>query len=210
MRISEYISKYYCDETKKDVHLNDIKDDTNLICNYNFYNRFHSVWLPNDKYSSDKFVRICETKEHENKYEPNEGLNNTEGNNFISFEESTTWTSLEYIPFKPLLNQLGYPICECVEKKYFWWGKLKYQEYKSEKIKLIFNIYFVNSENSKEINLKLINEILEREGIFKNSTTITSGRSNNGGYHGGLRSPGEIKTTSFLDKVLKTGKYKQD
>ena len=119
MKINEYISNYYCDEYKEDLHLNDFKDDSNLICNYKFYNKFHSVWSPKSKNISNELIYICETIEDENKLKSKLGLNNSEINNFILFEEATMWTSLKYIPFKVILNQLGFPICECVETKDF-------------------------------------------------------------------------------------------
>jgi hypothetical protein len=70
------------------------------------------------------------------------------------------WTSLKYIPFKVILNQLGFPICECVETKDFWWGKYKYPEYKFEKVLNIFNRYIVDSQNSEEHNLDIIKTVI--------------------------------------------------
>ena len=209
MSIYDYIRKYYCDKNKKEVHLNDINDDPDFMCNYKFYNRFHSVWLPNDKNISNKLVRIIETEEQENEIKSKEGLNSTEGKNFMTFEESTTWTYLKYIPFKVLLNELKYPICECVEKKYFWWGRLKYQEYKSEKINNIFNIHNVDDENSKEINFYSIIETLKKEGVIQNLSTNTSSLNNTVIEGSGL-DPEIIKTTHYLNSYIKTLKYKLD
>lgn len=201
MKIIDYISNYYCDEYKKDLHLNDFKDDSNLICNYKFYNKFHSVWSPKSKNISNELIYICETIEDENKLKSKLGLNNSEINNFILFEEATMWTSLKYIPFKVILNQLGFPICECVETKDFWWGKLKYPEYKYEKAIKIFDMYKVNPENSKENNLDIILEFLNVEGVIRNSSSNSGSLDVSIDEIGG-RSPDIIRTTETLNSVL--------
>ena len=201
MKINEYISNYYCDEYKEDLHLNDFKDDSNLICNYKFYNKFHSVWSPKSKNISNELIYICETIEDENKLKSKLGLNNSEINNFILFEDATMWTSLKYIPFKVILNQLGFPICECVETKDFWWGKLKYPEYKYEKAIKIFDMYKVNPENSKENNLDIILEFLNVEGVIRNSSSNSGSLDVSIDEIGG-RSPDIIRTTETLNSVL--------
>jgi hypothetical protein len=207
MSIEKYISEFYCD--KKPVDLYEIEDDPNLIYKYEFYNRFHSVWLSNVTQISNKFVTICETKENENEIKSNDGLSISEDNNFISFEESTIWTYLKYIPFKVLLNQLGYPICECEALKSYWWGRLKYQEYKFEKIETIFNIHNIDSEKSKEINLELISKILEKEGVIKNSSANTS-VLNGTSYETYGRSSEILDSTQILNSIYNGGKVDID
>lgn len=223
MKIIDYITNYYCDEYKKDLHLYDFKDDSNLINNYKFHNKFHSVWTPKGK-NSFEFIYTFETEEDQNKFKSKNGLNKTETDNFILFEEATIWTSLKYAPFNLILNKLGFPICECIETENFWWGMHKYPEYKLEKVLNIFDKHVVDSRNSEEHNLDIISRFLNLEGAFRISSTNPLSSSNINDKvssqtfeardqhsstlnftidKGTGRSPEMIKATATLNSVLK-------